>query len=96
MDVAANHLTAELLPRRGGPLARAWHWGVVALGVVIGFGDGVAPVDLVVRRIATGGEVMRTPADVGSPDFLLEQVREDLASKTVEEFFAEWRLPEAG
>jgi hypothetical protein len=96
MDVAADHLTAELLPRRGRPLARAWHWGVAVLAVASGFGDGVAPVDLVVRRIATGAEVMRTPADVGSPDFLLEQVRDDLASKTVEEFFAEWRLPETG
>lgn len=92
MDAAADHLAADLEPRRGPALVRAWHWAVAAVGAVTGLGDGAAPADLVVRRIDTGREVMRTAADVGSPDFLLEQVRADLESKTVNEFFAEWRL----
>ncbi|QEE60455.1 hypothetical protein FVA74_01870 [Salinibacterium sp. dk2585] len=91
MDVAANHLTADLEERRG-PMwkrALAWLWALVEAA----FGMGAhGPMDLVIRRIDNGREVMRTAADSGSPDFLLEQVREDLETKTVDEFFAEWRL----
>lgn len=92
MDSAAAHLTAELLPRRHGPLRAAWSWAVALVGVATGFSDGAAPLDLVVRRRENGAEVMRTAADIGSPELLLAQVEADLLSKTVTEFFAEWRL----
>jgi hypothetical protein len=92
MDAAADHLTAHLEPRTGSPLKRAWDWTVAIVLGLLSLGDSATPLDLVIRRIDTGKEVMRTPADIGSPDFLIEQVREDLATKTVEEFFAEWRL----
>ncbi|TQL46794.1 hypothetical protein FB562_2319 [Homoserinimonas aerilata] len=91
MDSAADHLTAELLPRAGSLSRRVWSWAKTLLGAATGLGDGLPPVDLVIRRIPSGAEVMRTPADVGSPDFLLEQVRSDLQEMTVDEFLSEWR-----
>lgn len=53
------------------------------------------PVDLVVRRLDNGQEVLRTKADLGDPHRLLDTVRDDLATKTVEQFHDEWRLREA-
>lgn len=94
MDVAANYLTADLEPLTASRIVSAWHWTVAAVEVALGFGDGIAPADLVVRRIDTGREVLRTRADVGSPDYLLDEVRRDLATKTVDDFIAEWRLRE--
>lgn len=90
MDAAANHLTAELEPRRGSWWQKAAAWLFALIDTAFG-GAAHGPLDLVVRRIDSGREVMRTAADTGSPDFLIEQVREDLATKTVDEFFAEWR-----
>jgi hypothetical protein len=52
-------------------------------------------IDLVVRRRDDGTEVVRTPADLGSPDTLLATVQSDLATMSAEEFFAEWKMPEA-
>lgn len=92
MDAAADHLTADLEPHRATPIKKVLRWGLALLESTLGGSTAVAPMDLVVRRIDTGREVLRTYSDVGSPDFLLEQVRHDLATKTVEEFFAEWRL----
>ena len=93
MSVAAEHLIAELQPRRGGALAKTWHFVTSLAEGLLGGGIPEDAVDLVIRRRETGAEVMRTPADVGSPEYLLEQVQRDLESKTVEEFFAEWRAP---
>lgn len=50
--------------------------------------------DLVVTRKDNGREVLRTIADLGDPGHLLEQVTEDLATKSIEEFFSEWRVPQ--
>ena len=91
MSFAAEHLTAELQPRRGSRLAKAWHFVMSFVEGLLGGGIPEDAVDLVILRRETGAEVMRTPADVGSPEYLLEQVQRDLESKTVEEFFAEWR-----
>lgn len=93
MEPASTTLAATLEPRSGRLLSRVWHHVVALLGVVTGLGDGLAPADLVVRRITTGAEVIRTPADVGSPEILLDQVQRDLASMSVAQFVAEWRLP---
>jgi hypothetical protein len=53
--------------------------------------------DLVVRRIDTGREVLRTNAgSLAEADLLLQRVRLDLETRSVREFVAEWRLIEAG
>ena len=88
---ASEYLTAELTDRK-----RKGFRSVLAMFETVITGDlnARAPSDLVVRRIDTGREVLRTHADVGDPDYLLHQVRKDLESKTVAEFIAEWRLPD--
>ena len=91
MSFAAEHLTAELQPRRSSTLAKAWHFVTSFAEGLLGGGIPEDAVDLVILRRETGAEVMRTPADVGPAEFLLDQVQRDLESKTVEEFFAEWR-----
>jgi hypothetical protein len=85
---AAAHLRATLVERKKTP--RYW------LGVAIGLLTQEAPplFDLVVTRRDTGREVMRTVADIADPAHLLEQVNADLESKTIEEFFSEWRVVE--
>jgi hypothetical protein len=50
-------------------------------------------VDLVVRRKDNGEEIVRTPADLGSPDAMLATVQTDLEQMTAEEFFNEWKMP---
>ena len=92
MDPAANYLRAELLPRRLHGWRKLRRFGGMAIEALAG--EFPTNVDLVVYRRDTGSEVMRTPADVGSPDFLLDQVNADLKSKTVTEFLAEWRFDE--
>ncbi len=89
MDRAAEHLEAALEPHRPHGVSRLKHLADNALRVAAG----ELPVlhDLVVRRKDTGAVVLRTKADVGSPEYLLAQVRDDLETKTIEEFFAEWR-----
>jgi len=90
MDAAANYLRAELLPHKASGWALVVHWVKMILGAMIG--DTPTGADLVVYRRESGAEIMRTPADVGSPEILLAQVEEDLRTKTVIEFLAEWRL----
>ncbi|RUQ96922.1 hypothetical protein [Labedella endophytica] len=92
---AAEHLTADLEARRGHPLVKGARFVAnLALMAVGGGADDIAVVDLVVRRRDTEREIMRTPADMGDPEILLHQVRRDLESMTIEEFVAEWRLPD--
>ncbi|HEY4270045.1 MAG TPA: hypothetical protein VGM94_17820 [Galbitalea sp.] len=50
-------------------------------------------IDLVVRRLADGSEIIRTPADLGSPEALLTTAREDLQNMTADEFINEWKMP---
>jgi hypothetical protein len=92
---AAEYLTADLEERTGNRLVKSARFVANLALMAVGAGlDNIADVDLVVRRKGTGREVMRTPADIGDPEILLHQVRRDLESKTVEEFVAEWKLPE--
>jgi hypothetical protein len=49
--------------------------------------------DLIIRRRSDGEVIVRTPADLGSPDALLETVRGDLGRMTADEFLDEWKLP---
>ena len=90
MDPAANYLRAELLPHKAAGWALFVHW--IKMIVSASFGETPTSADLVVYRRESGAEIMRTPADVGSPEILLAQVKEDLRTKTVMEFLAEWRL----
>ena len=91
IDRAADHLHADLVtrPRTGWRRLRYW---VLAIVAALFQDDGPAVFDLVVTRTATGREVLRTPADVGDPQHLLDTVRNDLETKTVAEFVAEWRI----
>lgn len=50
-------------------------------------------VDLVVRRKDDGRVIVRTPADLGSPDDMLATVTNDLEQMTADEFFDEWKMP---
>ena len=90
MDVASNHLQAALEERQLQGWARAKYWLAALVGSL--FGEAPALFDLVVTRTATGATVMRTTADLGDPQALLDQVEQDLQTKTVAEFLAEWRL----
>ena len=94
MDCAANYLNAELVERRDHGWNKARRYALTALGAMF-TGDLPATHDLVVYRRDTGAEVIRTPADLGSPEFLLDQVLDDLKTKTVTEFLRQWQPPEA-
>ena len=90
MDSASNHLIAEVEEPSGTRtrlrLRRAWALVRAVLG------DVELDADLVIRRRVGGAEVLRTAADVGDPHVLLDTVRRDLETKTVEEFVREWRV----
>jgi hypothetical protein len=90
MDRASNHLIAELEEPSGTRirllLRRAWALVRALLG------DVDVDADLVIRRRAGGAEILRTAADGGDPHVLLDTVRRDLETKTVEEFIREWRI----
>ncbi len=91
METADQYLTAELQERRFTGTQRILHFAkIVAMGV---FGDQPAMFELVVTRRDSGSEVLRTVADIATPEFLLAQVESDLRTMTVAEFIAEWRLP---
>jgi hypothetical protein len=97
--VAAEVLEAwlEIGPRR--PVRQAVRAiGALALAAVgAESGDLGRESDLVVRRIDTGREVLRTNAgSLAEADLLLQRVRLDLETRSVREFVAEWRLIEAG
>jgi hypothetical protein len=97
--VAAEVLEARLEPGPRRPVRRAVRAiGAVALAAV---GGDVADLgresQLVVRRIDTGREVLRTDAgDLTAADQLLQRVRLDLETRSVRDFVAEWRLIDQG
>lgn len=90
-DYAETHLTAELEPSRASLPRKAARWAGALIEAAFGSITESPDLDLVVRRRDTGAEVLRTHADVASPEHLLATVRDDLATKTVTEFVAEWR-----
>ena len=90
MDTASNHLRAALHERQLHGWAKAKYLAAAIVGSL--YGEAPAMFDLVVTRTSTGATVMRTPADLGDPQALLDQVTHDLETKTVAEFLAEWRL----
>lgn len=82
-EVAAEHLRAELRPRRLSGLR-------VAIDALLG-GNVLTLHDLVVTRLDTGAEIIRTPADLGDPYVLLGQIELELETRTTAEFLADWR-----
>ena len=90
MDRASNHLVAELEEPSGTRTRRRLRRALALVRAARG--DVEVDADLVIRRRASGAEVLRTAADLGGPHFLLETVRCDLETKTVEEFVREWRV----
>ncbi|RIJ50342.1 hypothetical protein DZG00_11050 [Clavibacter lycopersici] len=100
-EAAAAEVLEALLdagPRR--PVRRAVRAiGTVAL-TAVGLGGDLGGLgreaQLVVRRIDTGREVLRTDAgDLDEADRLLQRVRLDLETRSVRDFVAEWRLVDA-
>ncbi|NEM90709.1 hypothetical protein [Galbitalea soli] len=81
MEPASKTFEAELVEHRPG--------GVLRLAPPI------APFELVVRRRADGSELIRTPAELDAPELLLDTVRRDLDEMTVDEFIAEWKMPDS-
>ena len=49
--------------------------------------------DLVIRRKSDGKVIVRTPADLGSPEAMLKTVQGDLRKMSADEFFQEWKMP---
>lgn len=90
MDLASHHLTAELEEPAGTRTRRLLRRASAIVRPT--WGDVDVDADLVVRRREGGAEVLRTAADVGDPHILLQTVRRDLETKTVEEFVREWRI----
>jgi len=90
MDRASNYLVAKLEEPTGTRTRRLLRqvWALVRAA----WGDVEIDADLVIRRRAGGAEVLRTAADVGDPHLLLETVRRDLETKTVNQFVREWRV----
>jgi hypothetical protein len=96
---AAEVLEAVLEPGPRRPVQRAVRaLGTVALAVVGGDVEELGrEAQLVVRRIDTGREVLRTDAgSLADADRLLQRVRLDLETRSVRDFVAEWRLVDAG
>ncbi len=90
--IAGDVLSADLEKRKASLGSRLF--GLVD-AVLSSDPSGLQPMDLVVRRLDNGQEVLRTKADLGDPQRLLDTVRDDLATKTVEQFHDEWRLRDA-
>lgn len=97
--VAAEVLEAVLEPGPRRPVRRA----IRAIGAVAMAAVGADAMELgreaqlVVRRIDTGREVLRTDAGpLAEADLLLQRVRLDLETRSVRAFVAEWRLMDPG
>lgn len=95
MDDAPAELTlvATLEPRRDGLLKTLGSHAMSFLSAMLGNFDTYADSDLVVRRRDGGRVVLRTAADVGDPERLLEEANNDLAELTEDEFLEEWSAP---
>ena len=96
-DTAAEHLAAALVDRPSSPAGRSFRMiASLAVGMLSADTEALsARVDLVVTRRTSGAVVLRVPAgSLQEADLLLSRVRQDLASKTVAQFVAEWRTPD--
>jgi hypothetical protein len=97
--VAADVLEARLEPGPRRPLRRAVRAAGAILFAVVGaeVSDLGREAQLVVRRIDTGREVLRTDAgNLVEADHLLQRARLELETRTVRDFVADWRPADAG
>jgi hypothetical protein len=96
--VAADVLEARLEPGPRRPLRRAVRAAGAILFAVVGaeVSDLGREAQLVVRRIDTGREVLRTDAgNLVEADQLLQRARLELETRTVRDFVADWRPGDA-
>jgi hypothetical protein len=96
--VAADVLEARLEPRPRRPLRRAVRAAGAILFAAVGaeVSDLGREAQLVVRRIDTGREVLRTDAgNLVEADQLLQRARLELETRTVRDFVADWRPADA-
>jgi hypothetical protein len=52
------------------------------------------PLDLVVRRLEDGAEIVRTASEHATPEILLATAQADLLHMSPDEFLNEWRMPD--
>lgn len=98
-EPASMYLEAAILPRKGSTGVKALRTiATIAAGLMTSdLESGPSVLDLVVTRRDSGNEVLRVSAGtVQESDRLLTRVRQDLDTKSVAEFVAEWRTPGAG
>lgn len=92
-EPASAYLEAALVPRRGTPLVKAARTVLtIAAGLLTyDLESGPSAIDLVVRRLSNGREVIRMVAGTSAEaDRLLQTARRDLETKGVGDFLAEW------
>jgi hypothetical protein len=83
---ASRTLIASLEPRQDGVLRKVGRFVGHFLSAITGGWDLSPDADLVVRRRSSGTEVHRTP------ERLLDEANNDLATLTEEEFLEEWSV----
>ncbi|MGY1778269.1 hypothetical protein ACI8AV_20655 [Geodermatophilus sp. SYSU D00804] len=91
---AGEVYAADLEPRPGGRLR---HWVRVTGALAAELAQGLVPTptvhDVVVRRRADGGEVLRVPAeDPHAPGHLLAAIRDELDAVGPGEFLDRWSV----
>jgi hypothetical protein len=97
-EPASLYLEAAILPRKGSMGAKALRSiASIAAGLMTNdLESGPSVLDLVVTRRDSGNEVLRVSAGtLKESDRLLVQVRNDLDAKSVADFVADWRTPDA-
>ena len=96
--MAAEYLSADLEARRLSTPSRLMRNGFAFALAALGFGgeDALPGFELVVTRLDTGAEVLRTPVgQFEEASHILSTVRDDLARQSVEAFVREWKLIDA-
>lgn len=92
---AVHHFTAAVEPAQRPRGRRVLVWaGSLLAAAAFGLVHGPSLHQVVLRRRSDGAEILRLNVDDGTEaDSLMEEVQEDLARLTVEEFSLEWNLP---
>ncbi|WP_445337972.1 hypothetical protein [Clavibacter sp. CFBP 8614] len=94
-QAASGRWEIAIVPTRRGRIGYAGRWALnMAMGVLLGSGDGTPPThDLLLTERGSGRELRRIEAgSLHEARVLHETVREDLATLTVEEFAEEWGM----
>ncbi|MET0812006.1 MAG: hypothetical protein ABWY03_03055 [Microbacterium sp.] len=97
-EPASTYLEAAILPRKGSIGTKALRSiAAIAAGLMTNdLESGPSVLDLVVTRRDSGNEVLRVSAGtLQESDRLLARVRQDLDTKSVTDYVADWRTPDA-